>query len=301
MTDWKHAKNPYCRYSHKVPSDIAYDEHGKAFCGFDLPEGCTRLKWTKILLETDPDPSVLERLNHRDVKASKAAIEKLGKSPVQVVADYLRWLWERILEAIIDDTSWDQDDIDNANPTIVMTVPAMWSDMARHNTAQAAELAGLAREGWTLKFITEPEAAAISELHERMGKGLSAGDCFIVCDGGGGTVDLVSFEIRNKMPFTLDQKTVAAGGLCGSIYIDQMFEDQIKSLLQGDWDKLSDTAKTEIREKFAYVIKPSFEGQLPGSLGKIPLPIGNDVEFEHIQGNTLHIPEYVRMSSGGVN
>lgn len=40
-------------------------------------------------------------------------------------------------------------------------------------------------------LIKEPEAAALHTLHD-LTFSLRAGDAFVICDAGGGTVDLIS-------------------------------------------------------------------------------------------------------------
>lgn len=45
----------------------------------------------------------------------------------------------------------------------VLTVPAVWSDSAKHATLQAAEKAGMGNRH-ELKMISEPEAAALYTL-----------------------------------------------------------------------------------------------------------------------------------------
>ena len=42
-------------------------------------------------------------------------------------------------------------------------------------------------------------------------KGLAIGDAFVVCDAGGGTVDLISYEIVGLKPFELKELVKANG------------------------------------------------------------------------------------------
>jgi len=68
-------------------------------------------------------------------------------------------------------------------------VPAVWSDAAQAKTRKCAESAGMG-SGSTLHMISEPEAAAIYALDRIDKHDLHIGDTFVVCDAGGGTVDL---------------------------------------------------------------------------------------------------------------
>ncbi|OAP60220.1 hypothetical protein AYL99_05222 [Fonsecaea erecta] len=296
ISDWPSAHHHH-RYTQKVPSDIAYGPNGEVHCGFECPEDTTRLRWVKLLLETDPDPRKSYLLDSEEVRATRRTIQELGKSATTVVGDYLKWLWARIVDCICDEQN-DPDLIKNSDVTIVMTVPAIWSDAAKENTLHAAELAGLADNGREIRFITEPEAAAISELQQRLSTGqVREGDCVIVCDAGGGTVDVVSYQVAKVLPMELNQVAVADGGLCGSVYIDQAFTNQIKGVLQDDWDRLPAAARNEIIDRFTFIIKPSYEGG--ASTGPKAVHLGGvaHLNLEHAKEGTVLIePELVRIS-----
>ena len=80
-----------------------------------------------------------------------------------------------------------------------------------------------------MKLIKEPEAAALFTLHEMGNKGLEVetlsilylltltnrqvGDALVLCDAGGGTVDLISYEIKSLNPLDLAELTTATGKL----------------------------------------------------------------------------------------
>lgn len=285
--DWPH-KIPYHRSIEKVPSDIAYDAEGHAHCGFDIPNGLTRLQWVKLLLETDLDPEK-ERLRKAvEVQSTLQALKELDKTPVQVAGEYLKWLWTNIKQKICESQS-DPNLLESSAVTVVMTVPAMWSDKARDNTVQAAEIAGISGEGRKLKFLNEPEAAAISELKKRVATGqIDEEDCVIVCDAGGGTVDLVSYQVKRTEPLKLDQKVIAQGDLCGSVFIEHEFQRQLSGLLQGDMEKLSQKAVAEIAQRFEYVIKPSYEESNTAEY-YVAVPGLEDNEGRQIKNGSLRI------------
>jgi hypothetical protein len=211
----------------------------------------------KLLLESDSHGQKLQAA--AEVQETKKILAELGKTPIQAAADYLSWLWE-ISKAKICEIERNKALFAVASVTVVMTVPAMWSDMARDNTLCAVELAGISGKDRILKFLNEPEAAAISELRNRVSKGqIGEGECVIICDAGGGTVDVVSYEVKSTDPLTLNQKVVAQGDLCGSVYIDHEFFRQLRGLLRDDEVNLSEEAMSDIAERFEYIIKPSFE------------------------------------------
>jgi molecular chaperone DnaK (HSP70) len=80
-----------------------------------------------------------------------------------------------------------------------LTVPAMWTDKAKNLMRRAATKAGIIQPDDhrdRLMLVSEPEAAALyCEKHCGTYK-LGPGDRFLICDDGGGTVDLVFSKPR---------------------------------------------------------------------------------------------------------
>lgn len=77
-----------------------------------------------------------------------------------------------------------------------------------------------------MQLIKEPEAAALYTLHYLKGRALAvsgsapcrpiltslqAGDAFVLCDAGGGTVDLISYEVDNVDPLELKELVPGTG------------------------------------------------------------------------------------------
>lgn len=60
-----------------------------------------------------------------------------------------------------------------------------------------------------VQLIKEPEAAALWTT-KKLNVALNSGDVFVVCDAGGGTVDLVSYEVETTNP-KLQVKEVVPG------------------------------------------------------------------------------------------
>lgn len=260
IRDWpQHGSSAYRQASEKVLSDIAYDANNQARCGFDIPLELERLQWVKLLLEphlTNPN------LGHGvQTQRTLAILERMNKSPIDVAADYLGWLWNHVRSRIIENES-NEDIFKIADTTIVITVPAVWSEKARDNTVLAVERAGIGLEGRTIKFVTEPEAAAIFSLRNKARTGqIKKEDCVILCDSGGGTVDVVSYQVRGTDPLVLDQCVVGDGDLCGSIFINIEFQKQLEGLLGDDMGRLSRQAKEKISEDFEYDIKRNYSSQ----------------------------------------
>lgn len=125
-----------------------------------------------------------------------------------------------------------------ANP-IQITVPAVWSDAAQAKTRLCAEQAGMG-SGHSLHMISEPEAAAVYALDVLDPHFIEVGDTFVLCDAGGGTVDLISYAVTNLKPkLEITEATPGTGTLCGSTFLNRRFENFLEDKFgrQPRWDK----------------------------------------------------------------
>lgn len=179
----------------------------------------------KLLLDPDQSKPIYVPATN-----TRAEIAKLGKPPVDVAADFIRSIfqhaWERIATKVPE--NYLENDV---KPKFVMTVPAVWSDKAKAATERAAKLGGM----FPVTLIKEPEAAALYTLHVLQDRGLEEGDALVICDAGGGTVDLISYEILRTRP-TLELKELVPpkGGMAGSLQLNRRFEEQVKILVGED-------------------------------------------------------------------
>ena len=93
--------------------------------------------------------------------------------------------------------------------------------------------------GDKLQIISEPEAAATYALDALDPHHLKVDDTFVVCDAGGGTVDLISYTVSELRPMLkVEEAAPGTGGLCGSTYLNRIFEQfLIAKFGQNDgWD-----------------------------------------------------------------
>lgn len=89
------------------------------------------------------------------------------------------------------------------------------------------------------------------------------GDAFTVCDAGGGTVDLISYEIVHLEPLKMKELVAAKGGNAGSLVVNNRFEDFIKKKIgnQDIWNHLIRTQGwRSAMETFEDQVKPKFTG-----------------------------------------
>ena len=79
--------------------------------------------------------------------------------------------------------------------------------------------------GNQLQIISEPEAAATYALDALDPHDVKVDDTFVLCDAGGGTVDLISYTVSGLKPMLkIEEAASGTGGLCGSTYLNRIFE-----------------------------------------------------------------------------
>jgi molecular chaperone DnaK (HSP70) len=164
VTGWDYDM-PGQKELHKVPSVITYDdEFLVSSWGYKLDKSNHSLSWFKMLL-SDQAKEHLQNEQPQRYKRLETLLEIKEKTPVEVVADYLRCLWTHAMNEIMKEIGknlWD-----NIKIKIALTVPAIWDHKAQELTKRAAEMAGmLERADTTLELIGEPEAAALSVFNE---------------------------------------------------------------------------------------------------------------------------------------
>jgi molecular chaperone DnaK (HSP70) len=162
------------------------------------------LSWFKLLLD---EKNKVGRGSDK-VKSTLQQLETLQKAPEDVAVDYLSLVWQYAKEDIRKVRGDDWEKIYTVNA--ILTVPAIWSEAAKSRTLRIAKQAGIPDN---VSLVSEPEAAALAILRERKdeGEALRVGDCFIVCDAGGGTVDLISYKICALSPFQVEECAVGDG------------------------------------------------------------------------------------------
>ncbi|KAG4032860.1 hypothetical protein MFRU_006g03210 [Monilinia fructicola] len=141
----------------------------------------------------------------------------------------------------------------------IVTVPAVWDDKAQGRTQECAEQAGM---GNHVQIITEPEAAGIYALSSMPVNLLKRNDTFVLCDAGGGTVDLISYTISSLDPVPkLREAARGEGGLCGSIFLNRIFAKHLneKFANYSAWD---DGYQADALKFFEDDIKKNFMGDV---------------------------------------
>ncbi|KFY53528.1 hypothetical protein V496_07517 [Pseudogymnoascus sp. VKM F-4515 (FW-2607)] len=154
-----------------------------------IPADADPVRWFKLLLLREEDLSEELRQTESVMRARKM-LRTTGKSATDLIADYLRALWQHILETIHKARTASA--VAAYIFQVVITVPAIWKDYARKmEWKKPQKKAGILEPrlaGPTaLTFASEPEAAALATLSERE-REVEVGDVYSICDAGGGTV-----------------------------------------------------------------------------------------------------------------
>lgn len=155
----------------KTPTAISFGPKGKVNWGYNIPFYAEQGKWFKLLLIDDKDLPEDVRKSIK-IKEARAYLKKHNKTPVAVIAGFLRLLWNHCNQRITETVS--RSLVNYSKFHIVITLPAIWPDYARNRMREAAEQAGMlsARVAGetTLSFISEPEAAALATLSDMEGR-----------------------------------------------------------------------------------------------------------------------------------
>ncbi|KAF9579466.1 hypothetical protein BGW38_004259 [Lunasporangiospora selenospora] len=145
-----------------------------------------------------------------------------------------------------------------------LTVPAMWSDRAKSVMRQAAIRANLIKETdhpERLMLVSEPEAAALYCERKCDQFELGHGDRFMICDAGGGTVDLIVFEIeKTSVGRRLSEVTKGHGASCGSVFVDRNMKVLLEERFGHHVINFPATIIPSLVDTFADTIKPQFDG-----------------------------------------
>ncbi|KAK5119582.1 hypothetical protein LTR85_007411 [Meristemomyces frigidus] len=178
--------------------------------GFQVRPDEQRLRCLKLFL--DPRQPIPSYVSLDDIKQQLTAS---GKNVGTVVAEYLKALFAHTKEILV--RRYGELFVASTELQVVLTVPAVWSDAAKDATLKAAEAAGM---GSNISMIFEPEASAVYTLQAVQPNHLKVGHNFIVIDAGGGTVDLITYGIKQLTPLRLEEMVPGSGGCCGAVFLN---------------------------------------------------------------------------------
>lgn len=202
-------------------------------------------------------------------------------TPESALVDYLRALLNHITEIIKHKVGTA---FASMKFTYVITVPAIWSDLAKRTTLECAEKAGMDAS----QIISEPEAAAIHTLKASNPHGMKVNDTIIVCDAGGGTVDLITYTILEFQPsLRLKEEAPGNGALCGGTYLNRKFEEFVRKRLES-CDGWGNDTMDHAMQRFETIVKRQFAGD-PKESFAFPVPGIADNESLGVRRGCLHV------------
>ncbi|UKZ82707.1 hypothetical protein TrVFT333_010502 [Trichoderma virens FT-333] len=233
----------------KIPTVIRYDSPASFTWGAQVNRQDGGIVGVKLLLDpSQPRPKYLPEINVEE------ELGKLPKPPVQVAADFIGAVYNHAMK-----------EIGKKSPRTMLncagrftSLPAVWSDAAKNSTLTAARAAGLS----PVQLIKEPEAAALWTA-KKLDVALHSNDAFVVCDAGGGTVDLISYQVEETDPrLKLKELVPGTGGMVGSLGLNQRFECAVRKLVgERQWKNLQPSkAYQSAARQFDKEVKKYFQG-----------------------------------------
>ncbi|KAF2130413.1 Hsp70 family protein [Dothidotthia symphoricarpi CBS 119687] len=289
----------------KVPSEIAVSD--RSHWGALIASNEQRHMWTKLDLEGSQVGEAAKILQELSLSTQGP-----HEQPVDIVADFLTHVRNHLVQNL--DNQYGKELWRTLPITLVVTVPAVWSDAAKDRTLQAIRKAGFNATGFPkLKrtiTATEPEAAAIYTIQSLRGsvqdEQFAIGDGFIVCDMGGGTVDLISYRVSDLEPTTLEEATIGSGDQCGGSFVDRGFMKWLERRLgTTDFVKIAgsrseDIPRTLLSSKLSRMVqdfvleaKSGFSGTETNYL-RLPVPLSaieDDESRGIVDGEIVITPE----------
>ncbi|KAF7727817.1 hypothetical protein EC973_007048 [Apophysomyces ossiformis] len=174
-----------------------------------------------------------------------------GFKPVEIIADYLREFHQHVLSEMRKGFAQQFE----GRYRYCLTVPAMWSDKAKQAMRDAAILAGIISADDhhdRLMLISEPEAAAIYCEKTCEQFNMESGDEFMICDAGGGTVDLIVFNVKQDLSGNRQfrESTKGMGKSCGSAFLDKNMRKLLKAKLRKVVNEIPPAAMETMMQHF---------------------------------------------------
>ncbi|KAI9261965.1 hypothetical protein EDC94DRAFT_609376, partial [Helicostylum pulchrum] len=202
--------------------------------------------------------------------------KKTEHDNMRATIDYFREIFDHTVSTIQKDSGgFGLVSVEKENIRFVITVPAQWNDVQRAIMRTVAKESGLITDGDhenRLLIINESSAATLHCEQQKTGMDdLKPGEKYIICDAGGGTVDIATFESVEKVTgdptdsFRRCQLTADSGEKCGSTFIDVKMRELLTLFCYGD-EPCKDKEEEKAREKlfspvidmFIRDIKPVF-------------------------------------------
>ncbi|VUC31051.1 unnamed protein product [Clonostachys rosea] len=230
-TKYPGASSHHAEMAVKAPTRVAFAcenaDLAEDAWGYQVEPDMKAYALTKLLLDKETlqseydDPELATSISRGD-----EFMIPTGESALTVATRFLKGMYDMFEKTAIEMLG--EDGFNDMPIDYWLTVPATWSEKAKLLTKCAALDAGFAsKEMDRIMLIPEPEAAAHAALKSglhTLANFVETGNNVMVCDCGGGTVDITSYEIQRTHPtLRLREVAVGAAGKCGGTFVDRNF------------------------------------------------------------------------------
>ncbi|KPM35847.1 hypothetical protein AK830_g10729 [Neonectria ditissima] len=225
-------------YRLKFPSKVACSD-GNTLCGIMIPPGGKSIQWFKLSLlhRDDLDIGIRQSSLFLEYEAFR---EGLGLRAEEVAEHLFRYMWKEFLGRFLPAHR-------NATHKYFLTiaVPARWPRYAMQRIREAISASGVKEElGAACVFVSEPEATILASINQQvtvLGASASPGmildlqvdDIVLVCDCGGGTVDIGGYEMSSLDPPVMNECIPGACKFNGALKLDDRFIALLESKING--------------------------------------------------------------------
>ncbi|KAL8757027.1 MAG: hypothetical protein Q9184_004318 [Pyrenodesmia sp. 2 TL-2023] len=260
--------------SSQVPTEIAYEPNDRErfSWGYNIKPQSEKIKWFKLGLEIEQDKLVLP----------------LNPTPVEIVCDFLAGIYKHVMFTLDRRVGGGGTLGQPAVVSFALTVPAIWSDTARKKLQEAAIRAGLGRTS-PPKIFSEPECAAIHALRDLDDVNrLRDKDRILVCDAGGGTVDIITYDVIQTTPLKITECTAGNGDYCGSTFIDREFERLLLNRIGTYYNNIAPLHMQQAIKNFE-AAKAAFRDDPEQEAFYVNVPTLGDIEDAGIRSGNLLI------------
>ncbi|KAK4149244.1 hypothetical protein C8A00DRAFT_38165 [Chaetomidium leptoderma] len=258
--------------------------------GTGISPGEETLSLLKLAL-LHPDNLQYDHRQYPDrVKAVVDILDKIreaGKTGVMAVAQYISCLWNEAQPHLARLLQYHHLGPGDVDVRFVFGIPAVWDEPTIMRMKEAIRQSRVCIvNGQPLPasttFIPEPEAAAIAVIPDMAQRhGLEVGQTVMICDCGGGTVDVISYEIACLSPLIVKECVPGEARLLGDVFLKIGLGVLIKEQIE----------ETDLGED---VDKVALQTEIEAAWNKV-----RDMEWKDLIKATWSLKVHVQRLSGG--
>jgi len=113
-----------------------------------------------------------------------------------------------------------------------------------------------------------------------------------VCDAGGGTVDLISYEVESVKPFMISECSIGTADACGSVFLNRAFEAAVRKRLGKYAEQvLKPRCLAEVLRHFDHFIKVEFKDDV--EFINFAIPGAPDIPEADVEDGFMSMTRYV--------